>query len=80
MCLERKIRIADNNKIHKNRLQKNLICDNRVLQEMIERMTALLPAERQPLSRNIVPRRDNFEVLYHLHFDNLCADFQVCKP
>ena len=41
-------------------------------------MTALLPAERQPLSRNIVPRRDNFEVLYHLHFDNLCADFQVC--
>jgi len=46
---------------------------------MIERMTALLPAERQPLSRNIVPRRDNFEVLYHLHFDNLCADFQVCN-
>lgn len=46
-------------------------------QEMIERMTALLPVERQQLSRNIVPRRDNFEVLYHLHFDNLCADFQV---
>ncbi len=46
---------------------------------MIERMTALLPAERQPLSRNIVPRRDNFEFLYHLHFDNLCADFQVWK-
>ena len=45
---------------------------------MIERMTALLPADRQQLSRNIVPRRDNFEVLYHLHFDNLCADFQVC--
>ena len=45
--------------------------------EMIERMTALLPVERQQLSRNIVPRRDNFEVLYHLHFDNLCADFQV---
>ena len=26
--------------------------------------------------QNILPRRDNFEVLYHLHFDNLCADFQ----
>ena len=45
-------------------------------QEMIERMTALLPAERQQFSRNILPRRENFEVLYHLHFDNLCADFQ----
>ena len=45
-------------------------------QEMIERMTALLPAERQQFSRNILPRRDSFEVLYHLHFDNLCADFQ----
>lgn len=44
--------------------------------EMIERMTALLPSERQQISRNILPRRDNFEVLYHLHFDNLCADFQ----
>ena len=45
-------------------------------QEMIERMTALLPAERQQFSRNILPRRESFEVLYHLHFDNLCADFQ----
>ena len=78
--------------------------------DMIDRMTALLPAERQQISRvsyinaykllpsnliivnnfqpssgvmnqiiyfqNIIPRRDNFEVLYHLHFDNLCADFQ----
>ena len=44
--------------------------------EMIERMTALLPSERQQFSRNILPRRESFEVLYHLHFDNLCADFQ----
>ena len=43
---------------------------------MIERMTALLPSERQQFSRNILPRRESFEVLYHLHFDNLCADFQ----
>ena len=39
-------------------------------------MTALLPSERQQFSRNILPRRESFEVLYHLHFDNLCADFQ----
>lgn len=45
-------------------------------QEMIDRMTALLPADKQQISRNILPRRDSFEVLYHLHFDNLCADFQ----
>ena len=45
-------------------------------QEMIERMTALLPSERKQISRNIVPRREAFEVLYHLHFDSLCADFQ----
>merc|ERR1712223_703487 len=44
--------------------------------EMIERMTALIPSDKQQISRNILPRRDNFEVLYHLHFDNLCADFQ----
>jgi len=45
-------------------------------QDMIGRMTTLLPAEKQQVSRNILPRRDTFEVLYHLHFDNLCADFQ----
>jgi mitofusin len=45
-------------------------------QEMIERMTSLLPSERQQISRNILPRRESFEVLYHLHFDTLCADFQ----
>lgn len=45
-------------------------------QEMIERMTNLLPTERQQFSKNILPRRESFEVLYHLHFDNLCADFQ----
>ena len=42
-------------------------------QDMIGRMTTLLPAEKQQISRNILPRRDTFEVLYHLHFDNLCA-------
>ena len=31
-------------------------------QEMIERMTALLPVERQQMSRNILPRREAFEV------------------
>ena len=47
-------------------------------QEMVERMTALLPAEAQQTSRNsILPRRgETFEVLYHLHFDNLCSDFR----
>ncbi len=45
-------------------------------QEMIERMTALLPVDRQQIGRNILPRREAFEVLYHLHCDNLCSDFQ----
>ena len=46
-------------------------------QDMIGRMTTLLPAEKQQISRNILPRRDTFEVLYHLHFDNLCAGIIV---
>lgn len=45
-------------------------------QEMIERMSALIPEDRQQISRNILPRREAFEVLYHLHCDNLCSDFQ----
>ena len=48
-------------------------------QEMIERMTSLLPVDRQQISRNILPRREAFEVLYHLHCDNLCSDFQVAS-
>lgn len=28
------------------------------------------------MSRNILPRREAFEVLYHLNCDNLCSDFQ----
>jgi len=47
--------------------------------DMMDRMTALLPTEKQtPLqvSRNILPRREAFEVLYHLNCDNLCSDFQ----
>lgn len=27
------------------------------------------------VSRNILPRREAFEVLYHLNCDNLCSDF-----
>lgn len=45
-------------------------------QEMIERMTSLLPVERQQISKNILPRRETFEVLYHLHCDSLVSDFQ----
>ncbi len=45
-------------------------------QEMIERMTALLPVERQQMSRNLLPRRESFEVLYHLQCESLCSDFQ----
>lgn len=44
--------------------------------DMMERMTALLPSEKQTVSRNILPRREAFEVLYHLNCDNLCSDFQ----
>merc|ERR1719348_2436594 len=67
---------------------------------MMDRMTALLPLEKQTpkpprvqgspdtspspttraayygVSRNILPRREAFEVLYHLNCDNLCSDFQ----
>jgi len=44
--------------------------------DMMDRMTALLPPEKQTVSRNILPRREAFEVLYHLNCDNLCSDFQ----
>merc|ERR1719383_1521129 len=44
--------------------------------DMMDRMTALLPLEKQTVSRNILPRREAFEVLYHLNCDNLCSDFQ----
>jgi len=44
--------------------------------DMMDRMTALLPTEKQTVSRNILPRREAFEVLYHLNCDNLCSDFQ----
>jgi len=43
--------------------------------DMMDRMTALLPTEKQTVSRNILPRREAFEVLYHLNCDNLCSDF-----
>jgi len=44
--------------------------------DMMDRMTALLPTEKQTVSRNILPRREAFQVLYHLNCDNLCSDFQ----
>jgi len=44
--------------------------------DMMERMMALLPLEKQTVSRNILPRHEAFEVLYHLNCDNLCSDFQ----
>lgn len=40
-----------------------------------ERMARLLPSERQQQILNVLPRRD-FEVLYRLNCDNLCADFK----
>merc|ERR1719186_727846 len=73
-----------------NDLQLNMETQQK---EMMDRMTALLPSEKQTLpsesdphpdkrdsfyavSRNILPRREAFEVLYHLNCDNLCSDFQ----
>merc|ERR1719382_1834127 len=54
-------------------LQLNMETQQR---DMMDRMTALLPLEKQTVSRNILPRREAFEVLYHLNCDNLCSDFQ----
>ena len=41
----------------------------------LERMSALLPAEKKQVSLNVLPRREPFEILYRLNCDNLCADF-----
>merc|ERR1719383_1495177 len=61
----------------KNRLSNDLSANMEVQQkEMMDRMTALLPLERQTVSRQILPRREAFEVLYHLNCENLCSDFQ----
>jgi len=61
----------------KNRLSNDLSSNMEVQQkEMMDRMTALLPSERQTVSRQILPRREAFEVLYHLNCENLCSDFQ----
>lgn len=43
--------------------------------EMIERMSGLLPENKQQLSLNVLPRREPFQILYRLNCDNLCADF-----
>merc|ERR1719412_1267732 len=56
-----------------NDLQLNMEAQQK---DMMDRMTALLPTEKQTVSRNILPRREAFEVLYHLNCDNLCSDFQ----
>jgi len=61
----------------KNRLSADLQLNMETQQkDMMDRMTALLPLEKQTVSRNILPRREAFEVLYHLNCDNLCSDFQ----
>ncbi|XP_023348232.1 transmembrane GTPase Marf [Eurytemora carolleeae] len=61
----------------KSRLSSDLSQNMETQQkEMMDRMTALLPPEKQTVSRNILPRREAFEVLYHLNCENLCADFQ----
>jgi len=61
----------------KSRLSSDLAQNMEIQQkDMMDRMTALLPAEKQAVSRNILPRRETFEVLYHLNCENLCADFQ----
>jgi len=61
----------------KNRLSTDLSQNMEIQQkEMMDRMTALLPPEKQTVSRNILPRREAFEVLYHLNCENLCSDFQ----
>lgn len=61
----------------KSRLSTDLSQNMEVQQkEMMDRMTALLPTEKQTVSRNILPRREAFEILYHLNCDNLCSDFQ----
>ena len=61
----------------KTRLSSDLQLNMETQQkDMMERMTALLPLEKQTVSRNILPRRETFEVLYHLNCDNLCSDFQ----
>merc|ERR1719154_356498 len=60
----------------KNRLSADLQLNMETQQkDMMDRMTALLPLEKQTVSRNILPRREAFEVLYHLNCDNLCSDF-----
>lgn len=61
----------------KSRLSTDMSQNMEVQQkEMMDRMTALLPPEKQTVSRNILPRREAFEILYHLNCENLCADFQ----
>jgi len=43
--------------------------------DMTERVTSMLPAEKRQIGLNLIPRREPFEVLYRLNCDNLCADF-----
>jgi len=43
--------------------------------EMALRMADLLPEDKKPVTRSILPRREPFEILYRLNCDNLCADF-----
>ena len=41
----------------------------------LERMSALLPAEKKQVFLNTLPRREPFEILYRLNFDKLFTDF-----
>lgn len=46
--------------------------------EMVERMTALVPAEKlaPQVTAQVIARNQPFEMLYSLNCQNLCADFQ----
>jgi len=41
----------------------------------LERLSGLLPAEKKQVFLDALPRQEPFEILYHLNFDNLFADF-----
>ena len=41
----------------------------------LERMSGLLPAEKEQALLNTLPRQEPFEILFHLNCDNLSANF-----
>ena len=42
----------------------------------LERMSALLPAEKKQVLLDALPEREPFKISYRLNFDNQCGDFQ----